>query len=212
MVTASACNLAYSRSMSSPTTIDSQCAQLNCPLEFLPKAVPVSLLLRYKENTIILLQVFLSMYHIAIVDDNETWCFVLALRLQQQGYAVSTFTDTQAFLQEVDQFDLVLVDFSIPTPRYQRHMDGPEVICQVKHQLDNSPLLILISSFFTKDLLDHAMDICPEADAVMSKQTDLTGIFSKIQQLLANRTPVKQTHDRTRLSKASAGAEFSTHA
>lgn len=127
------------------------------------------------------------MYHIAIVDDNETWCCVLALRLQQQGYAVSTFTDTQAFLREVDQFDLVIVDFSMPSPRYQRSMDGPEVICQVKHQLDNPPLLVLISSFFTEDLLNHAADICPEADALLSKQTDTTEMFAQIQQLLTNR-------------------------
>lgn len=152
------------------------------------------------------------MYHIAIVDDNETWCFVLALRLQQQGYAVSTFTDPQMFLREVERFDLVLVDFSIPTPRYQRSMDGPEVICQVKHRLDNPPLLVLISSFFTKDLLDHAADICSEADAVMSKQTDLTGIFSKIQQLLTNRTPMEQTYDHTHPPKASAGLELPIHA
>lgn len=65
------------------------------------------------------------MYHLAIVDDNETWCFGLALRLQQ-GYTVSTFMDVQAFLRKVTQFDLVLVDFSMPTPRYQRGMDGPD--------------------------------------------------------------------------------------
>lgn len=152
------------------------------------------------------------MYHIAIVDDNETWCFVLALRLQQQGYAVSTFTDPQMFLREVDRFDLVLVDFSIPTPRYQRGMDGPELICQAKHQLDNPPLLVLISSFFTKDLLAHANDICPEADAVMSKQTDLTGIFSKIEQLLANCTLVEPTYDHTHPPKTSAGVELSIQA
>ena len=159
-----------------------------------------------------MLQVFPSMYHIAIVDDNETWCFVLALRLQQQGYAVSTFTDPQMFLREVDRFDLVLVDFSIPTPRYQRSMDGPELICQAKHQLNNPPLLILISSFFTKELLNHASDICPEADAVMSKQTDLTGIFSEIQQLLANRTSAKQMHDRAHSSEASAALGCSIYA
>jgi CheY-like chemotaxis protein len=151
------------------------------------------------------------MYHIAIVDDNETWCFVLSLRLQQQGYAVSTFTDPQTFLREANQFDLVLVDFSMPTPRYQRDMDGPEVLCRVKHQLDNPPLLVLISSFFTQDLLDAAMAICPEADAVMSKQTNLSEIFSKIQQLLANRPSIKQTH-RNQLSKASAEVKLSIQA
>jgi CheY-like chemotaxis protein len=133
------------------------------------------------------------MYRIAIVDDNETWCFVLALRLQQQGYAVSTFTDTQAFLREADQFDLVLVDYLIPTPRYQRGMDGPEVICKVKHQLEHPPKLVLISSFFLKDWVNDAMDICPEADAILSKQIKLPDLFSQIQHLLEGRTSARQT-------------------
>lgn len=127
------------------------------------------------------------MYHLAIVDDHEMWCYVLALRLQQQGYAVSTFTDTQTFLREMHRFDLVLVDFSIPSPRHQRGMDGPEVIRQVKYQLDNPPILILISSFFTKDMLNVATDICPQADAILSKQTETTEMFFQIQQLLEDR-------------------------
>ena len=151
------------------------------------------------------------MYHLAIVDDNETWCFVLALRLQQQGYAVSTFTDAQAFLRQAALFDLVLIDFSIPAPRYQRSMDGPEVICQVKHQLDNPPLIILISSFSTKDLLNDAAGICSEADAVLSKQIETTELFSQIQQLLASRTQSSQKRYHTPVSNSSASVEFPIH-
>lgn len=125
---------------------------------------------------------------------------------------MSTFTDTQAFLREVHQFDLALVDFLMPTPRYQLDMDGTELICQVKHQLDNPPLLVLISSFFTKDLLDVAADVCPEADAVLSKQTKTTGMFLQIQQLLANRTPLSQKRSHTHHSRASARAELPIHA
>ncbi|HEY9627450.1 MAG TPA: response regulator [Coleofasciculaceae cyanobacterium] len=147
------------------------------------------------------------MYHLAIVDDNETWCFVLALRLEQQGYRVSTFTNTQAFLSEVAQFDLVLVDFSIPTPRYQPDMDGPEVICRVKHQLDNPPLLVLISSFFTKDLLKDVTNVCPEADIILSKQLETAEILFQIQKLLAGRTPIAQKHSHSHPSELSAKAE-----
>jgi CheY-like chemotaxis protein len=144
------------------------------------------------------------MYRLAIVDDNETWCFVLALRLQQQGYAVSTFTNAQAFLPKVDQFDLVLVDFSIPTPLYQREMDGPEVICKVKHQLDNPPLLVLVSSFFTEDVLNDRAKICPEADAILSKQTETTELFSQIQKLLENRTSLSQKRYYSHLAEDSS--------
>jgi len=127
------------------------------------------------------------MYRVAIVDDNETWCFVLALRLQQQGYSVSTFTTGYKFFQEADQFDLVLVDFSIPTPAYQVAMDGPEVICKVKQTLDRPPILVLISGFFTEDLLGHARYTCPEADAVLCKQTEVGEMLRVIEQLLADK-------------------------
>lgn len=129
------------------------------------------------------------MYRIAIVDDNETWCFVLALRLQQKGYIVSTFTDAQSFLREVNQFDLALIDFSIPAPRYQRNLDGPEIICQIKSEMFDPPLLILISSFFTEEVISQSADLCPEADAILTKRVELGEILLLIQQLLADRSP-----------------------
>ncbi|MDX2216816.1 MAG: response regulator [Oculatellaceae cyanobacterium bins.114] len=134
---------------------------------------------------------FCLMYRFAIVDDNESWCFVLALRLQQEGYTVSTFTDVQTFLRQAARFDLVLVDFSMPGPRYQAGMDGPEVICQVKRRLQNPPLLVLISSFFTEELINHAADICPEADALLSKQTSAVEMIGQIKRLLERKDRFK---------------------
>lgn len=151
------------------------------------------------------------MCRIAIVDDNETWCFVLALRLQQQGYTVTPFTHARAFLREMDQFDLVLVDFSMPAPAYQVSMDGPELICQVKQQLDTPPLLVLTSSFFTQDLLGQASDLCPEADAVLIKQADLTEMLAQIQQLLASRMPSRKKDYSAHRAGSSAEAEDSIH-
>jgi CheY-like chemotaxis protein len=126
------------------------------------------------------------MYRIAVVDDNQSWCFVLKLRLQQEGYAVSTFANARAFLQEAEQFDLALIDFSIPAPVYQPDMDGPELISELR-RLDRSPILVLISSFFTEDVLNDASSICPEADAILSKQTETSRLFSQIRQLLNSR-------------------------
>lgn len=150
------------------------------------------------------------MYRLAIIDDNETWCFVLALQLQQQGYDVSTFTEVPAFLSEANQFDLVLVDFSMPSPRHQYEMDGPDVICHVKNQLDNPPLLILISSFITQDFIDDVADLCPEADAILSKQTEMTEIFAQIRQLLTRKTGPKQR--QRHLHPSSIGAESRSRA
>ena len=142
-----------------------------------------------------------SLYRLAIVDDNETWCYVLALRLQQQGYAVTTFTNVQGFLRQANQFDLVLIDFSIPTPRYQREMDGPEVICQIRRQLADPPVLVLISIFFTPELIHEAAEICPEADLVLSKQTEMSEMFAHIRKLLSERKSLAGQKSRPSASR-----------
>lgn len=147
------------------------------------------------------------MYRLAIVDDNESWCFVLAVQLQQQGYLVSTFTDSTAFLREADQFDLALVDFSMPPRRYQTETDGPEVINKVKQRFDHPPLLILISSYFSEDILEQVMDVYPDADAVISKQVDSQDLLHQIKQLLATRKPSRQVRPQVNYSQASMQTE-----
>jgi len=134
------------------------------------------------------------MYQLAIVDDNESWCFILATRLQQHGYTVSTFTDTDLFLREAKQFDLVLMDFSMPPRRYQIDTDGPDVIRKLKQRLDNPPLVILISSFFTEDILSEVVDLGLQADAYLSKSVESAELLQQIECLLATRrSPGKNT-------------------
>lgn len=147
------------------------------------------------------------MYRLAIVDDNESWCFVLAVQLQQQGYIVSTFTDSNTFLREAEQFDLALVDFSMPPRRYQSETDGPEVINKVKQRFERPPLLILISSYFTEDILGQVLDIYPEADAVLSKQVESQELLNQIEQLLATRNRPDQAKPCTPSPQSSIRAE-----
>lgn len=133
------------------------------------------------------------MYHIAIVDDNDSWCFVVAHLLQQHGYRVATFTEPQAFLGEAHRFDLALIDFSMPPRRYQMEMDGPDVISKVRQQSSQAPLLVLISSYFTEDCLSEASKICNQADACWSKQMEARELLQGIQQLLEERTSKKRS-------------------
>jgi len=127
------------------------------------------------------------MYQIAIVDDNESWCFILATRLRQHQYAVSTFTDTDLFLRQADQFDLALIDFSMPPRRYQIDTDGPDVIRKLKQRLNHPPLVILISSFFTEDILNEVRDLDLQADAYLSKSAESAELLQQIERLLATR-------------------------
>lgn len=124
------------------------------------------------------------MYKIAVIDDNEAWCFIVATFLREQGFEVSTYSDSSAFLQDAEQFDLALIDFSIPPRRYQKNTDGPDVINLVKERLERPPLLVLISAFFTKEVLNGAEDLCPQADAYLSKSIGLQGILQHVEQLL----------------------------
>lgn len=131
------------------------------------------------------------MYSIAIVDDNEAWGFTLSFFLRQHGFSVSSFSHPEAFLRQAHDFDLALVDFSIPSRRYQRDIDGPGVIARLKRQMEQPPLLVLISAYFTEEILRHPIDLCPEADAYLSKSSGLNEILQCIEQLLTeNRKPI----------------------
>ncbi|MBL1179407.1 response regulator [Pantanalinema sp. GBBB05] len=145
------------------------------------------------------------MHRLAILDDNESWSFVAALRLRQHGFEVSTFTDPHTFLRQAEQFDLALVDFSLPPRRYEIEIDGPNVISRVKQRLVNPPLLILISSYFTEDILQQGADISPEADAVLSKQIDSSSLIEQIEQLLATKnSPAVQNYHHSQTSQGKA--------
>jgi len=126
------------------------------------------------------------MYSIAIVDDNEAWGFTLSLFLRQHNYSASAFDDPEAFLKRAQEFDLALVDFSIPSRRYQRDIDGPSLINKLKQQLKYPPLFILISAYFTEEILQYPVELCPDADACLSKSTGLNEILQCVEQLLAN--------------------------
>ena len=137
------------------------------------------------------------MYNIAIVDDNEAWGFTLELFLRQRHFSASAFNDPEAFLRQAHEFDLALVDFSIPSRRYQKEIDGPSLIKKLKQQLKYPPIFVLISAYFTEEILQCPGDICPDADAYLSKSTALEDMVRCIEQLLAK----KEKSDRESLNK-----------
>ncbi|MBF2003179.1 MAG: response regulator [Synechococcales cyanobacterium C42_A2020_086] len=124
------------------------------------------------------------MYHIAVVDDNEAWRLAVQYLLQQEGLQVSTFADPHSFFKLAEQFDLVLVDFSLPARNYQTWMDGAELIRKIKQQLDRPPLLILVSGFFTEKEREIARSLCPEADDYLSKSVAAQGLIQQVKRFL----------------------------
>ncbi len=171
-----------------------------------PRVVSLQFNLRYK-RTGSLLYLFLNrlvtMYKIAVVDDNETWCFVIHRFLQENNFVVSTFNNAHEFLTESRNFDLALIDFSIPSRRHQRSMDGAELITQLKRTLQQSPILILISAYFPEECLREAGQICAEADACLSKSLTLQQILAVVEHLLQQKQAgyVAETTGKTCLQR-----------
>lgn len=126
------------------------------------------------------------MYKIAIVDDDELYSFAIRKYLSQV-FEVSSFTKISSFLQSPCYYDLVIVDYSIPAARYEKQMDGCDLICRLKATLPNPPLFVLLTGFLTQNNLEFGQEICPQADSFLAKDTALDAILQHIQQLLESR-------------------------
>ncbi len=125
------------------------------------------------------------MYKIGIIDDNELYCLSLKHFLSRE-FEVTIFTRVSAFLQNPRSYDLVIVDYSIPSANYEKEIDGSELICLLK-SMPNPPLLILATGFLSRNELEIGREICPEADGFLAKDTGLEVILQQVKQLLATR-------------------------
>jgi DNA-binding NarL/FixJ family response regulator len=123
------------------------------------------------------------MYKIAIVDDDELYGFAIRRYLSQE-FEVSFFTKISSFLQSPCCYDVVIVDYSIPAARYEKQMDGCDLICKLKETLPNPPLMVLLTGFLTQNNLEFGQEICPQADSFLAKDTALDVISNHIKKLL----------------------------
>lgn len=126
------------------------------------------------------------MYKIAIVDDDELWCFA-AKRYFRGNFEVSVFTKVSSFLRDSCYYDLVIVDYSIPSANYEKSVDGCQLISHLKTTLHNPPVLVLATAFVSKnDLEEIGREICPEANYFIAKDVGLEVILQQLKQLLAS--------------------------
>lgn len=123
---------------------------------------------------------------IAILDDDEQWSLSVK-RYFRNHYEVTTFKRRFNFLQAVGQFDLVIIDFSIPPANFETDIDGCGIIAHLKQTLKNPPILVMASGFISKNSPELGYEICPEADDFFAKDEGLEAILQRTQQLLANR-------------------------
>lgn len=127
------------------------------------------------------------MYKMAVVDDDKDWCFVVE-RFFREEFEVYTFYRVSSFLQQSITYDVILVDFYMPTALYEEHIDGCEVIRKLKNTLTTPPLCIFTSGFISKNDSELGRELCPEADAFIAKDAGLEELGQKIKQLLSSRS------------------------
>lgn len=128
------------------------------------------------------------MYKMAVVDDDKDWCFVVE-RFFRKEFKVYTFYRVSSFLQQPADYDIVLVDFYMPTALHEKHIDGCELIRTLKATLTNPPLCIFTSGFISKNDSELGRELCSEADAFVAKDAGLENLSQNINQLLASKAP-----------------------
>ncbi|MBE9209746.1 response regulator [Nostoc sp. LEGE 06077] len=126
------------------------------------------------------------MYKLAILDDDEHWCRV-AQRFLKQEYTVAAYNSISSFLwhlEELNQYDIFLVDFVIPTARYELNTNSIEIITNLKRRLPR-PVVVFVTAHMSQNELGmYGKRICPEADGFFAKDTGLEMLAHQIRQLL----------------------------
>jgi CheY-like chemotaxis protein len=122
---------------------------------------------------------------IAVVDDDIHWCYVIE-RFFRNDLEVYTFPTVSAFLKQLFDYDLVIVDYSIPPVNYEENIESCELIHHLKTNLRYPPLVVLISGYVNKNDCELGKKICPEADAFLTKDAGLDELLRQIKQLIAS--------------------------
>ena len=116
------------------------------------------------------------MYKLAILDDDEHWCQI-AQRFLKQEYTVATYKSVSSFLwqlEELNQYDIFLVDYILPTARHETNTDGIEIVSTLKRRKPRSPVVILVTAYMSRNELEvHGKQMCPEADGFFGKDAGL---------------------------------------
>lgn len=123
---------------------------------------------------------------IAVVDDDIHWCHVIE-RFFRNEFEVYTFSSASSFLKQLFDYDLVIVDYSIPPINYEENIESCELIHHLKTNLRYPPIVVLISGYVSKNDLELGRRICPEADAFFTKDAGLEELSRQLKQLLSSR-------------------------
>lgn len=113
------------------------------------------------------------MHKIAVVDDDPAWCRLIA-EYFKDDFEISTFSAPQAFEEQVEHFDLALIDYYMPP------LNGYGVIRSLRQHHQQCPLLILVSG--TVDMERNRF--FPEADSFLVKDIGPERLLQRVKEML----------------------------
>lgn len=132
------------------------------------------------------------MYKVAVLDDDEYWCLAIQ-RYFRKEFEVSIFLDVENFLSKASEFDLAIVDFSIPRARFEAKVSGSDIITHLKKTLEKPPILVLASGFISQSDREAGQQLCLQADDFLAKDAGLDKVLIQIKELIE--TKLNQSND-----------------
>lgn len=129
------------------------------------------------------------MHKIAVIDDDEYWGLAIQ-RFLRNDFEVKVFTSGRTFFKNAEEFDLVIVDFTIlPSGKFENIVNGYELIQSLKMERSPSPLALLASGYIRQNDLGEMMQSCPLADGFIAKDAGLDALRIQIERLLSSQQP-----------------------
>ncbi len=111
---------------------------------------------------------------VILVDDEPEFCSVLEERLTKRGVKVHSFCDPQLVASRVDDIrpDAIVTDLRMP------HMDGFQLIDQIRQKTTEVPSILVLSGFCNETSAKRFKDF--GASAILEKPVDMDQLYSLI--------------------------------
>lgn len=118
---------------------------------------------------------------IVLIEDNETLAKGIAYRLRDAGHAVDHIADgadADAFLAR-EGADIIILDINLP------NVDGLEILRQIRHRHDATPVILLTAR---SETVDRVAGLDAGADDYLTKPFDMDELEARVR-ALARRRP-----------------------
>ncbi len=141
------------------------------------------------------------MKKILLVDDDQTLSELLCEYLSEEGYeCTAAFTGNDGLAQaQSQQFDLIVLDIMLPV------MNGIEVLKQLRHEENSTPILMLTAK---GDDLDRILGLELGADDYVPKPCNPRELLARVKAILRRSQPNQPQQGALRINSARFEVHF----